>query len=58
MVPPINNSNYLNQTNGIYSNHVTPNNIMPHSNGGISNQAYARDTRWVYLALNDVNLKY
>jgi hypothetical protein len=47
VVPPINNSSYLNQTNGIYANHVTPSNAMSPSNGGITNQAYARDARYV-----------
>ncbi len=50
MVPPINNSNYLNQSSnnggGIYSNHVTPN-MIHGSNGGITNQAYSRDARYV-----------
>ena len=50
MVPPINNSNYLNQSSnnggGIYSNHVTPNNMIHGSNGGITNQAYSRDARY------------
>jgi hypothetical protein len=46
MVPPINASNYLNQSNGIYSNHVTGNNILSSMNGGITNQAYTRDARW------------
>ena len=50
MVPPINNSNYLIQSSnnggGIYSNHVTPNNMIHGSNGGITNQAYSRDARY------------
>jgi hypothetical protein len=46
IVPPVNNSSFLNQTNNIYSNHS---NVITGSNGGITNHGYSRDARYFML---------